>query len=82
MLYYSGWLQNPKTGANYSISDEDKNGFMACCPKKAARKKGLDLILHTPGGRVDATESLIISTSSMKGISGQLFPSWQCPEEH
>lgn len=59
MLYYSGWLQNPKTGANYSISDEDKNGFMACCPKKAAREKGLDLILHTPGGRVDATESLI-----------------------
>ena len=59
MVYYSGWLQKPKVGANYSISDEDKNGFMACCPKKEARKRGLDLILHTPGGRVDATESLI-----------------------
>lgn len=59
MVYYSGWLQSPKTGADYSISDADKNGFMACCPKKEDRKKGLDLILHTPGGRVDATESLI-----------------------
>ena len=59
MVYYSGWLQKPKVGANYSISDEDKNGFMACCPKKGSRERGLDLILHTPGGRVDATESLI-----------------------
>lgn len=59
MIYYSGWLQNPKPGVDYSISDADKNGFMACCPKKEERRKGLDLILHTPGGRVDATESLI-----------------------
>lgn len=59
MVYYSGWLQKPKVGANYSISDEDKNGFMACCPKKKDRERWLDLILHTPGGRVDATESLI-----------------------
>lgn len=59
MVYYSGWLQSPKIGADYSISDADKNGFMACCPKKDDREKGLDLILHTPGGRVDATESLI-----------------------
>ncbi len=59
MVYYSGWLQPPKSGAEYGISDADKNGFMACCPKKEDRKKGLDLILHTPGGRVDATESLI-----------------------
>lgn len=59
MVYYSGWLQTPKSGADYSISDADKSGFMACCPKKEERVKGLDLILHTPGGRVDATESLI-----------------------
>lgn len=59
MIYYSGWLQSPKSGADYSISDADKNGFMACCPKKGEREKGLDLILHTPGGQVDATESLI-----------------------
>mgnify|MGYP000997416419 FL=1 len=25
MVYYSGWLQKPKVGANYSISDEDMN---------------------------------------------------------
>lgn len=59
MVYYSGWLQIPKLGADYTITDADKNGFMACCPKKKYRQRGLDLILHTPGGRVDATESLI-----------------------
>ncbi|MCM1130046.1 MAG: hypothetical protein NC211_09280 [Alistipes senegalensis] len=59
MLYYSGWLQKPNMGVNFGIDDGDKNGFMACCPKKKDRTKGLDLILHTPGGSVDATESLI-----------------------
>ncbi|MBS7328950.1 MAG: hypothetical protein KIG68_09450 [Oxalobacter sp.] len=58
MLYYSGWLQKP-TLSGYEINDSDKNGFMACCPKKVDREKGLDLILHTPGGDVAATESII-----------------------
>ena len=59
MLYYSGWLQKPNVGTNFGIDDSDKNGFMTCCPPRTDRAKGLDLILHTPGGRVDATESLI-----------------------
>ena len=58
MLYYSGWLQKPNL-SGYEINDSDKNGFMACCPKKNDREKGLDLILHTPGGDVAATESII-----------------------
>ncbi|MEZ5758603.1 MAG: hypothetical protein R3D86_10315 [Emcibacteraceae bacterium] len=57
VAYYSGWLQ-PKPGAIYSINDDDKNGFMACF-KGLDRGAGLDLILHSPGGSVAATESLI-----------------------
>src|SRR5688572_13436447 len=60
LCYYSGWLQ--KTGANFnnvvSITDEDKGGFMSCFYGMDF-KSGLDLVLHTPGGRVSATESLI-----------------------
>lgn len=36
----------------------DKNGFMAMCHGLDV-EKGLDLILHTPGGDVAATESII-----------------------
>ena len=42
----------------FSISDADKTGFMTCS-HKLDRAKGLDLILHTPGGDVAATESII-----------------------
>ncbi len=57
IAYYSGWLQkngNTKT----SITDDDKNGFMATI-NKMDRSKGLDIILHTPGGDIAATESII-----------------------
>lgn len=40
------------------INDEDKEGFMSCF-YGLDKKKGLDLIIHSPGGRVSATESLI-----------------------
>lgn len=59
LIYYSAWLQKPGMAGDFSISDSDKNGFMACMPSAKERKKGLDLILHTPGGDVGATESLI-----------------------
>lgn len=59
IIYYSGWLQKPNIVGDFSIFDSDKNGFMACMYKAQERSKGLDLILHTPGGDVGATESLI-----------------------
>lgn len=59
LIYYSGWLQKGNLQTDFGITDDDKNGFMACCPKKGERAKGLDLILHTPGGDVAATESII-----------------------
>lgn len=55
--YYSCWLKMP--GApNSSINDQDMNAFMNAV-HGLDRTKGLDLILHTPGGDLAATESLI-----------------------
>jgi len=60
IVYYSGWLQKPirQLGPLFSINDNDKNGFMSTI-HGLDTSKGLDLILHTPGGDIGATESLI-----------------------
>ena len=57
IAYYSGWLQSPGI-ARTSIIDDDKNGLMATV-HNLDRSKGLDLLLHTPGGDMAATESII-----------------------
>jgi ClpP class serine protease len=63
IVYYSGWLQ--KQGINnVGINDLDKNAFMTTI-KGLDRSKGVDLILHTPGGETAATESLIDYLCSM-----------------
>ena len=41
-----------------TIHDADMTGFMTAC-HGVEHDKGLDLILHTPGGVVAATESII-----------------------
>jgi ATP-dependent protease ClpP protease subunit len=61
IIYYSGWLQKDGqglTGNNLGINDSDKEGFMAVI-NRLDRKKGLDLVIHTPGGEIAATESLV-----------------------
>jgi ClpP class serine protease len=65
IAYYSGWWSKPKVDGT-EINDEDKNGFMLCC-HKLDKTKGLDLILHTPGGDGAATESLIHYLREMFG---------------
>ncbi|WP_343819495.1 S49 family peptidase [Dyella marensis] len=45
-------------GVDFAISDADKTGLMSCS-HGVDRSKGLDLVLHTPGGDVAATESII-----------------------
>ena len=55
--YYSGWLQKPNMEGS-QITDDDKNGFMMAIHNLDC-SKGLDLILHTPGGGIAATESII-----------------------
>jgi membrane-bound ClpP family serine protease len=63
IVYYSGWLQ--KQGVNnVIINDLDKNALMTTI-KGLDRSKGLDLILHTPGGETAATESIIDYLCSM-----------------
>ncbi|MBM2825075.1 MAG: Serine protease [Dehalococcoidales bacterium] len=57
IAYYSGFLSKPGV-LQADISDEDKNGFMMAV-HKLDRSKGLDLILHTPGGDIAATQSIV-----------------------
>ena len=57
IAYYSGWLQKPGLSIT-SVNDDDKNALMATI-HGLDRSKGLDLILHTPGGDVAATESIV-----------------------
>jgi len=65
IAYYSGWLQ--KQGApDTAVNDKDKSGFMLTI-NKLEKKKGLDLILHTPGGDIAATESLVDYLYAMFG---------------
>ncbi len=72
IVYYSGWLQKglvaQQSGANLGINDADKNGFMAAI-HQLDRSLGLDLILHTPGGSMSATESLIDYLRKMFGTN-------------
>jgi hypothetical protein len=56
IAYYSGWLQHPENQQT-SITDADKDGFMNAV-YKMDKTKGLDLLLHTPGGNLAATESI------------------------
>ena len=66
ILYYSGWLQNPALGSMAGLSDLDKNGFMSVV-RGLDRSRGLDLVLHTPGGGIAATESLVDYLRAMFG---------------
>lgn len=70
IIYYSGWLQKGglerKGIVDLGINDSDKNGFMSVI-HGLDRSKGLDLILHTPGGDIAATESLVDYLRSMFG---------------
>ncbi len=58
ICYYSGWLQKPEIGPACAVNDNDKNGLMTTINNLDV-SKGLDLILHTPGGDIAATESIV-----------------------
>lgn len=63
IAYYSGWLQKPQVSGT-AVNDKDKSGFMLAI-NKLDRSRGLDLILHTPGGDIAATESIVDYLYSM-----------------
>lgn len=58
ICYYSAWLSAPAGTANLSIDDMDKNGLMNAVSAMDC-SRGLDLLLHTPGGSITAAESLV-----------------------
>lgn len=70
IVYYSGWLQKGELErqgvTGFQVNDDDKNGLMAAI-HGLDRSKGLDLILHTPGGDTAATESLVDYLRAMFG---------------
>lgn len=65
IAYYSGFLSKPRL-EGIDISDDDKNSFMNCI-HGMDRAKGLDLMLHTPGGNIAATESIVHYLREMFG---------------
>jgi ATP-dependent protease ClpP protease subunit len=71
IAYYSGWLS--KGGVFLSdINDEDKNGFMTAV-HKLERARGLDLLLHTPGGGIAATQSIVTYLQKLFGTNIRAF---------
>lgn len=65
ITYYSSWLTKQNI-ANLDIVDGDKNAFMQAI-YGMDKKKGLDLILHTPGGDIAAAESIVDYLHSIFG---------------
>jgi ClpP class serine protease len=65
IAYYSGWLQKPDVYGVH-VNDADKGGFMTTI-YQMEKDAGLDLILHTPGGDVAATESIVNYLRSVFG---------------
>jgi hypothetical protein len=72
IIYYSGWLQKGdlqnQPGIRLDLNDADKDGFMATI-HQMDRALGLDLFLHTPGGDLAATESLVDYLRAMFGTN-------------
>lgn len=71
IIYYSGWLQKAhfqSQGYRFDIVDTDKTGFMTTI-NGLNRSKGLDLVLHTPGGSIATTESIVNYLRAMFGTN-------------
>ena len=71
IAYYSAFVQKPRIDGT-GIDDNDKNAFMqAVCGLD--RSKGMDLILHTPGGQIAAAESLVSYLKALFGKDIRVF---------
>ena len=62
ILYFSAFMHKPKN-PDVEINDKDINAFMENV-HGLDKKKGLDLILHSPGGNLAATEQIIYYLNS------------------
>ena len=73
ILYFSSFLQKQPSN-DVSINDLDMNAFMENI-HGLDKSKGLDLILHTPGGDLSATEQIIkYLMSCFKGDVRAIIP--------
>ena len=74
IAYYSAFMQKPGISGT-AIDDNDKNAFMQMVAgiPKIDRKNGLDIILHTPGGEIAATESLVYYLKEIFGKDIRVF---------
>ncbi|MCR3984427.1 SDH family Clp fold serine proteinase [Aeromonas allosaccharophila] len=74
IAYYSGFLQkrSPDAAETVGITDDDKNGFMSVIHEMDT-SKGLDLIIHTPGGNIAAIESIVHYLRSKFGTDIRAF---------
>lgn len=71
IAYYSAFIQKPNING-CGIDENDKNAFMQAV-YGLDKSKGLDLILHTPGGGIAPTESLVIYLQKMFGKDIRVF---------
>ncbi|MBL8577703.1 MAG: hypothetical protein JNK47_10785 [Mesorhizobium sp.] len=71
LAYYSGFLQKRSADGRFhpecAITDLDMNGLMAVV-HNVDRTRGLDLILHTPGGGIEAGRSAVEYLYKMFGL--------------
>ena len=65
IAYYSGWLTKPGVHG-VEVNDDDMNALMSCI-HGMDRSKGLDLILHTPGGGIATTQAMVGYLRAMFG---------------
>lgn len=69
--YYSAFIQKPLIEGT-GINENDKNAFMQAV-HGLDRSKGLDLILHTPGGDIATTESIVYYLHKLFGSDIRVF---------
>jgi len=74
IVYDSGWLQSTVGGRHPHafLNDLDMNAFMAAVHDLDFRN-GLDLVLHTPGGEIEASRALVEYLHKLFGQSIQVI---------
>ncbi len=71
IVYYSDWLNQTKV-LNIDINDSDMEGFMNAV-YGLDRTRGLDVVLHTPGGNPLATEGIVKYLHKIFGPGIEVF---------
>ena len=71
IAYYSGFLQKRDASGQLhpesAITDLDMNGLMAVI-HNSPRDRGLDVLIHTPGGGIEATRGIVEYLYKMFGL--------------